>query len=403
MQRKTVKRALAWAVAVAVVLGLAAMIFAPTAVEVDVATVERGPLEVTLDHEGKTRVRERFVVSAPVDGQILRIELEPGDPVQAGKTALVTFLPAEPAPLDARTRSELRARVEAARASLEQAEAERQRAEAERDFAATEHRRTNRLAETGLATREALDASETRARSGRDAAQAAQAAVRAAEGELQAARARLEIGPTGSTKPDRQVLTLRSPADGVILRRMHESQTVVRAGEPLLELGDPSRLEVVADYLSRDAVRIRPGMPARIEKWGGDRPLSGTVSRVEPSGVLKVSALGVEEQRVNVIVAFQDPRTAWKALGDAYRVETRIVIWREADVLKAPSSSLFRHGEGWALFRVRDGKARLATVEVGERGALEAQILSGASAGDTVIAYPSDTVSDGTRVSPRGP
>ena len=199
------------------------------------------------------------------------------------------------------------------------------------------------------------------------------------------------------------VLELRSPVDGAVLRRLRESEAVVPAGEPLLQVGNPADLEIVADYLSRDAVKIRPGQAVIIDQWGGDAPLSGVVRRVEPAGFLKISALGVEEQRVNVIIDFVEAPVERGALGDGYRVETRVVIWEKEDVLKVPTSSLFRDGEGWAVFLAVDGAALLRQVEIGRRGELAAEVLRGLEEGDQVLVHPSDDVEDGSRIRPRDP
>ncbi len=400
MKKAPVKRIVGWIAAALVVVVLIAVALAPHPVEVDVAAVTRGAMQVTLDQEGKTRVRERYVVSAPVAGQILRIELEPGDPVRAGATPLVTLLPIDPSPLDARSRAEAEGRVRAAEGSLERATAERQRAAAQDDLARTELARTRKLLGVGVATQEALDNAAAAAAASREALAASEAAVRAAAGELAAARAAVEVAASAAEPrgDDGRALVVRSPVDGVVLRRMRESRAVVGAGEPLIEVGDPGNLEVVADYLSRDAVKIAAGMPVRIDQWGGDTTLNGSVTRVEPSGFMKVSALGVEEQRVNVIVAFDDPAAAWKALGDAYRVETRTVVWQQDDVVHVPASALFRHGDGWAVFRLDGDRARLVPVQVGRRNGLQAQVLSGLEPGDEVVSHPSDDVGDGVRV-----
>lgn len=403
MNSVTRKRMLAWGGVALVLLVLLGIAVAPRPVPVDLVTVERGALRVTLDHEGKTRVHDRFVVSAPVAGQVLRIELEPGDPVVAGKTVMATFEPGVPPLLDVRSRAEAEARVRAARATLDQAQAELSRAQTEQAFAQAQAERTRRLAADGIASKEALDAAEAEGRGRAEARKAAESAARAAEHELEAARAALVDGGDatgGSAAPKRAAITLRAPIDGVVLRRLHESKAVVPAGEPLLELADPADLEIVADYLSTDAVRIRPGMAVLIEQWGGGT-LRGRVQRVEPYGFLKVSALGVEEQRVNVIISFDDPRGAWKALGDGYRVEARTIVWERTDVVKAPTGALFRYGESWAVFAVEAGRARLKRVEVGQRNGLEAELLKGLSPGELVITHPSDAVRDGVRVTRR--
>jgi len=371
----------------------------PAATPIDSAPVTRGSLEVTVEDEGETRVRDRFVVSAPVAGRVLRIELEPGDPVRRGETVLATILPGESTPLDARSRAEAEAAVAAARATLGRARAEKQRAEAALAFARSELQRQRDLARQQIVADQQLESAETRERDTREAVESAAFAATAAEEQVRMAEARLI---PASSAPRGRPLEIRAPVDGVVLKRHHESEAVVPAGEPLLDLGDPARLEIVSDLLSTDAVKVKQGAPARIEQWGGDHPLKGRVRRVEPSGFMKISALGVEEQRVNVIVDFEDALEAWKTLGDGYRVELRIVVWESADVLQVPTSSLFRQGDAWAVFVVRGGRARFQKLEVGRRNGLEAEVLAGLAAGDRVVLHPGDTLKDGSRVTPRG-
>jgi HlyD family secretion protein len=367
----------------------------PEAHDVDVAPVERGTLQVTVDDEGETRVRDRFVISAPVAGRLLRIELEPGDPVRRGD-AVASLSPAPPALLDARTRAQAQAAVEAAEAALGRALAERDRVRAVRDRARSELERTRALAPSGIVSAEVVEMRETEARAAEEALRAAAYAAASAEGELERARAvLLQTSGSGSG-----AIVLHSPVDGVVLKRLRESEAVVPPGEPILELGNRSDLEIVSDLLSVDAVKVKAGQGVLIEQWGGEGALRGRVRRVEPSGFLKISALGVEEQRVNVIIDFEDPSQA-QALGDGYRVEVRVVVWEGPDVVKAPASSLFRQGDKWAVFVADGGRARLRTVDVGQRNGLEAQILSGLQAGERVVVHPSDTIRDGGRVRPR--
>ena len=388
------------AVVAAVVL-LLALRKAP--VEVDVAGVTRGRLAVTLDEEAETRVRERYVVSAPVAGRLRRIELEPGDPVQARKTVVATIVPGDPALLDVRARGEVDARVGADRAAEQRARAESDRARAQLALARSEHTRVRRLAEGGVASQADLDRVKQNLESAQSTLAAAERAAAGAMQDLRAAQARALEVESGQTRGGRlENLTLRSPIDGVVLRRLRESESVVPAGEPLLEVGDPANLEIVADYLSADAVQMKPGMPVEIERWGGERPLSGRVRRVEPGGFLKISALGVEEQRVNIIIDFEDPRAAWAALGDGYRVEVRVVTWQGKDVVKVPGSALFRQGEGWAVFRAKDRRAEQKSVEVGHRGELEAEIRSGLDPGDKVVVHPPEDLRPGAKVKIRG-
>jgi HlyD family secretion protein len=384
-------------------VGAFALAMRPRAVPVDLAAVTRGPLSVTLDHEGRTRVRERFVVSAPVAGRVLRIELRPGDRVAAKETVIATFLPAVSPLLDARTQAEAQSRVSAAEAVLQQARAQREQARVQSDHAAQERDRARGLAQFGLITTEARQAAETEASARRRALDAADAAVNAAAHDLDTSRAALiepGAGGTGETG-SRPTLTLRSPIDGVVLARLRESEAVVPQGEPLVEVGNTSALEVIADFLSTDAVNIQPGMPALIDQWGGTRPLSAVVRRVEPAGFVKVSALGVEEQRVWVVIDFKDAALAGQTLGDGYRIEARVVVWERPDVVQAPTSSLFRRGDGWAVYVADGGTARRRTVTVGHRTGTAAEVLSGLSAGDYVVAYPPDSIGDGTRIASR--
>jgi len=385
-------------VVVVVFGGLLVWAFRPQPVAADFAAVARGPLEVTVDDEGRTRVRDRYVVSAPLPGRMQRIDLEPGDPVMAGKTVVARFSPADPALLDVRSRSELEGRVRAAESALGSARAERERVRSEVAFAESELTRARQLVEERVIARRELEATERQAEALRRALQSADFNVRTAEHQLEIARASLlqaRDGRSGAAMP------LYSPVDGVVLRRLQESEAVVPTGTPLLEIGDLSNLEIVADMLSSAAVAVRPGQLVHIEQWGGDRALRGRVRRVEPSGFTKISALGVEEQRVNVIIDFDDDRQAWKSIGDGYRVEVRVVIWRADDVLKVPTSSLFRHEGHWAVFKVEEDRAVRQLVDIGERTGLEAQVLEGLTAGERIVVYPSEAIADGVQVTPR--
>jgi HlyD family secretion protein len=383
--------------AVAVVGGLLALALWPTTLMVDAAVVTRGPLVVTIDEEGQTRVRHRFVVSAPVTGRVLRIELEPGDRVK--RNDVVARVRAEaPALLDDRTRAEAQAAVDSARAALGRARAEVQRLRAALAQAERERARVRELSKGGLTTPREVDQREADVQTATEAVAAAVFAVQAAESELQGAQARL--APGGSI-PAGRVATVASPIDGVILKRLRESESVVPAGEPLLEIGDPTRLEIVSDLLSTDAVRVSRGARAMVEQWGGSRVLEAKVRLVEPAGFTKISALGVEEQRVNVVLDFADPADAWAALGDAYRVEVRIVLWEAAHVLKVPTSALFRQGAEWAAYVIDGGVARRTRLELGHQTGQDAEVVSGLAEGARVIIHPGDTLTDGMRVEER--
>ena len=388
-----------WLVVLLLVGAVVAVAMWPTPVPVDVMPSTRGPLAVTVDDEGETRVRHRYVVSAPLTGRVLRSELEPGDPVVRGRTVVARLRAEAPALIDARTRAEAEAGVATARAALGRAEAELRRATAAVELARADLRRQRELAAAQLTTVQAVDAAESNAQAAEEGVRAAEFAVAAGRSQFDQANARLMV-PT--IEASGRVLTVTAPVDGVVLKRLRESESVVNAGEPLLEIGNPvTDLEIVSDLLSTDAVRVKPGAKVRVEQWGGDRVLAATVRRVEPSGFTKISALGVEEQRVNVLMDFADPAEAWKALGDGYRVEVRIVIWEEAEVVRVPTSALVRQGDGWSVFVVNGDRLQRVTVEVGQRNAEEAEIRSGLDAGRQVVVHPSDQAIDGALIEVR--
>jgi HlyD family secretion protein len=378
---------------VLLVAAIAAFALWPDTMAVEVASASRGPMRVTIDEDGETRVRDRYVVSAPVTGQLQRLELDPGDQVIKEKTVVARLLPAESPLLDPRTRTELQAAIPAAQAAVDQARAERDRAAAAFTQARSTRDRTAKLAAGGAVSAEALEAADTALREADAALQAAGSTVARAESELRLARARL-LSPAAAGR----VVTVVAPATGVVLKLLRESESVVPVGTPLVEIGDPKALEIVADLLSTDAVQVASGAAVSIERWGGGTAIDGRVRRVEPAAFTKISALGVEEQRVNVVIDVVDSGTAARQLGDAYRVEVRIVIWEAADVLQVPVGALFRHGDAWAVFVVGEGHVRLQVVELGHRTNTHAEILSGLEAGQSVVMHPPDTLADGARV-----
>jgi HlyD family secretion protein len=390
-------RLILWGLAVLVVAAIA-WSFRPQPVPVDMAALQRGSLLVTIDEEGMTRVRERYVVSAPVAGRLQRVELESGDTVSR-RTVLATFFPATPTLLDTRTRAETDARMKAAQAARDQARVALQRAHDEVAFSRSELARQREVAKFGGITDERLAAVELDVRTKEAQVKAAELALQAAGHELEAARALLQqvVNPSAGTSG---ALTLRSPIDGIVLRVLQESEALVAAGTPLIEVGNPEQLEVVADLLSTDAVKVQAGMAVDLSGWGGDASLRGRVRLVEPAGFTKISALGVEEQRVNVLIDFENVHDA-KKLGDRYRVEVSIVIWQREKVLKIPTSALFRVGNDWAAFVVRDRKAAQTIIRIGQRNALEAEVVAGATESDAVIVHPGDTVEDGVAVTRR--
>ncbi len=405
MKAASRRRVVVWGGAGLVIAAALGFAIAPRPVPVDVAKVIRGRLVVTLDHEGKTRVRERYSVAAPLPGRVLRIELEPGDRVRGGETVVATIMPASPTLLDARSRAEATARVKAAEAAVERARADYAAAGVQHRHALAEQARQQGLEAEGVVTARDREAAETLAAVRARTLEAADAGVRAATHDLSAARATLVELAEGRSIAARstggRVVAVRAPVDGVVLARLHESEAIVPQGTPLVEIADLGSLELIADFLSADVVRMRPGMRVVIEQWGGRDALAGRVRRVEPAAFLKVSALGVEEQRVWVVIDFDNPRDAWQELGDGYRVEARVVVWERDGVLKVPTSSLFRHGDGWAVFTVSDGRARLRPVDIGQRNGIAAEVTGGIELGAEVIVHPSDEVMDGVRVTER--
>lgn len=384
--------------AVLAVVALIVVAWLPKPVEVEVAAVTRGPLVVTVNEDGRTRVKDRYIISAPITGNLARHELEAGDIIEE-QQVLARLVPLPPPLLDARTRAEAKARVDAAMAARRQAEAAVKRARFQRDFAKQESERVVAVVQQGGLAKSDADRAVSTYRSSEEDLHSAEFGARVADHQLELARTALT--QLSMKTEDSEQLDIRSPVAGQVLRVFQESEGVVQSGTPIVEVGDPSALEIVVDVLSQDATRIPPRAPTLIERWGGKNPLHGHVRVVEPSAFTKLSALGVEEQRVNVIVDLDDDRRLWSTLGDGYRVEARISVWEGEDVLKVPASAVFRSEEAWATFVVEGGTAVLRRVDIGESNGLETEVLSGLEEGDTVIAYPSDSVRDGVSVEPR--
>ncbi len=387
------------AVGVAVAAGLVYG-FMPRAVPVDLAEVKRAPLAVTVEEEGKTRVRERYLVSAPVAGYVSRIGLKAGDAVAAGQK-LAVIEPARSVALDPRSRAQAQAQVSAAQAALAAAQANARAASAAAQLAQQELARAETLRQSNFVSAQALDSARTSETRTRAVEQATQHAVRVARFDLEMARAAVSSTAGLQSGGAAEVVQVNAPVAAHVLRLLHESEGAVATGQPLLEIGNPDTLEVEVEVLSTHAVKIAPGSKVILDRWGGEQAVAGRVRVVEPSGFTKISALGVEEQRVRVIVDFTSPREAWQRLGDGYRVEARFVLWEGKDVLQLPTSALFRHGEGWAVFALDGKRARLTPVETGQRAGLATQVLSGLAAGARVVSHPDDTLSDGARVKPR--
>ena len=394
---------------VALVVGGLGYAFWPEPAEVDLAQVERGPLQVTVDEDGKTRIREKYVVSAPLVGRLLRIDMEAGDRVVAGQTLLATIEPRDPDLLDARAVAQAEARVKAAAATLKKMEPTLEDVRAAQALAEAELTRARKAAVGNAISKSELENTEyvfrqksEELRSTRIQEEIARFELEQAEAALLRTRPRDAAAIDGTSNGNGGwTFTIYSPIDGSVLRVFQESAAVVNAGTPLLELGNPLDLEAEVDVLSRDAVKIHPGARVLLEHWGGDKVLQGRVRLVEPSGFTKISTLGVEEQRVNVIVDFVDPPEARATLGDGFRVEARIVIDEADDVLKVPTSALFRIGKQSAVFQAVDGVVHQQIVKLGRQNGLEAEVLDGLSVGDQVVIHPSDQVEDGVHVRQR--
>ena len=377
--------------------GALAFAFRPVPVLVDVAPLVRAPLRVTVLEEGRTRIKERFEVYAPVRGVLCRVGLEVGDPVEQGQT-LCTIKPRLADVLDPRTRAQAEARVAAAEARLDAARQQAEAAQAAADYARAEVRRLRTLVARGDVSRDEAERAEANARQAVAGLRSAEAEIERARYDLEAARTVLQYSGAAGGEAMGERVPIVAPVDGRVLQRHRESEGLVEAGQPILEIGDPADLEVEVDVLSADAVRIPPGGRVLFERWGGEGVLEGRVRVVEPAGFTKVSALGVEEQRVWVIVDFVSPPERWERLGDGYRVEARFVIWEADDVPQVPASALFRHGGGWAVFVAEGDRARLRPVTPGRRNDLQAQVLEGLEAGERVVVHPPGELEDGRRI-----
>ena len=404
-----IKRA-AWTVVIGSTLASAAWFAWPRPIAVDTAAVTTGPMEVTVDDEGKTRVRHVYTVSAPIAGKILRISRplggegvsrHVGDQVIANDTVVAVMQPMVPGFIDVRSRQEIEAAVAAADAAVKYAESEVRRLEAAVAFYRNELARAQALARTQTISAQALDRSKFEVATNEAALASAKAQVEVWQSVRRSLAARL-IDPSSTAVPTDPIccVQIRTPVTGSVLKIIQDSEAVVQAGTPLIEIGDPLDLEVVADLLSTDAVRITPGAPVRIDGWGGP-PIRARVTRVDPAGFLKVSALGIEEQRVRTTIDFVDPPEAWSRLGHDYRVIVHVTTWKSDSVLTLPVGALFRNGESWAVFAAKDGRARVTDVTIGHRNNRLAEILSGLAEGDRVVLHPSDRIKEGTAVSER--
>lgn len=394
------RRRIIWTIAAGLIVTALIYGFWPQPRLVDIAAAERAPMQIAVEEEGKTRVIDRYVISAPVAGTTCRVDMDVGDYIEKNQP-LVTIEPLQSSALDPRSQAEAQYRVAAAQASLQMAEQNAQSAAAEADLAVKELHRLKPLVSDGHITLERLDRAEMMARSTAAAKRSADFAVNVARHELGAARTALEhAGAQGELTPETTV-EVRAPVSGRILKIQQQCAGVVKPGQALLEIGDTRSLEIEVEVLSSDAIKIKPGMRVIFNQWGGVKPLQGQVRTVEPVGFTKVSALGVEEQRVRVISDITSEPTQWQNLGDGYRVEARFIIWEEKEVLQIPASALFRDNQGWAVFAIDNNRARKTTIEPGRHNGLHAQVLKGLAEGEFVITHPDDTIEDGVSVKQR--
>ena len=401
-QKKRSRNLILIAIGAFIILGLF-YAFWPRALAVDMGEARRQPMTVTIDEQARTRVHDPFVIAAPTNGRLLRVEVEPGDRVSGNETVVARMLANAPEALDIRTTEQARAAIEAAQAALELARTDLEKALADQDLATTEEERARTLRSSGAVSQAALDNSVREKRAADAAVKTAVAAISVREAELAGTRARLIEFEDGNTQGEPvktgDVIPLTAPVSGLILRVIQQSQTPISAGTPILEIGDTlSDLEIIAELLSTDAVQVSVGDRVIIGNWGGGDSLNGIVDKVEPRGFTKFSALGVEEQRVNVIVRFTDPHEAWQGLGDGYRLEVQIVVWEDDNALTIPSSALVRTGDGWSAFVVNDETARLVPVTVDRNNGQLAHILDGIEPGQRIVLYPGPDLSDGQKV-----
>lgn len=405
--KRQLRDSLPWLGFMALVAALLAYLLWPASTDVEIVSAARTPMRVTIDEDGRTRVKERYTVAAPLEGELLRIPLHAGDAIVAGETLLATIVPPTPSMLDARIRAESEARLRVAESAFSQAE--RRTAEAREALALAKHlfERARDLSARKAITTEEYETAEHRERIAQEAARAAEFGQQMAKFEVELAQAALLRVPAAESKPSPESpridetperFEIRSPVTGSVFRVLQENALVVRSGTPLVEVGDPQDLEIEIDLLSSDAVRVRPGVKVLLEHWGGDVPLEARVRLIEPSGFTKISALGVEEQRVNVIADFVDPPNERPRLGDGFRVEARVVEWETDDALTVPAGAVFRKGDRWAVFVVQNGRARLTHVQIGRHNGRQAEILDGLREGQLVIVHPSDLVREGSRV-----
>lgn len=392
----TIKSLLLGVLLIALVIG-GYLWWHPAAIEVELATAKLGPLRVSVQEDGKTRIREKYTVSTPVAGRVSRIELNPGD-YCTEQTLLAVILPSNPTMLDARSRAEARARVQAAESALQRAKSSQQQAQINFELSQSKFARVQSLLPSQAIAASDFDIAQAELSASRQAIQTAQFEEEIAMYELEMAQAGVRQFAAEDSDSAAEPFEIFSPIQGRVLRVLQESSAVVSAGTPLIELGDPSNLEIEVDVLSSDAVRIKPGSELTIEHWGGGSPLKGYVRVIEPAAFTKVSSLGVEEQRVNIIADFDEPPDRLQSLGDGYRVEASITVEQLNQALQIPNSALFRYQRQWHVLTVVEDRAHLQPVTLGVQSDTDSQIVSGLQPGDAVIVYPSDAIKPDTPV-----
>ena len=395
----TLRRVIIWGgLLLAVVLGIAYVMW-PRPIPVDLTILKPGSLTVSVDEEGETRIKDVYEVNTPVTGRILRVEREAGDDVVADLTIIAQLEPIDPSFLDLRTEAEMRASLQAAQAARDLAEADVARARAELSFAEADLARVRQLARTETVSKRRLEEAELAFKTKQAELATAKATLEMRKHELERAQSQL-ISPAEliERRESCACIPLYAPVDGKVLRVLKKSEGVLLAGTVIVEVGDPRDLEIVVDLLSADAVKVIPGQRVVIDNWGGEKSLNGTVKQIEPFGFTKVSALGIEEQRVNVVIELTDPPETYAKLAHGFSVDVSIVLWEGSNILTLPLTALFRDGDDWAVYRVEKGRAKLRKVEIDHANGLEVEVVAGLAEGDTVVVHPSNQVHDGVAV-----
>ena len=372
--------------------------FLPKTRDVDLVSVTRGPLQITIEEEGRTRLKDRFTISAPTAGYLRRINVKVGDAVKKGQVVAV-LEPLQSQALDPRSRATAETAITSTEASLKAAIEREKVAAADAAYLEQRRERLKALYDKGSISKDQFDQINSEARKARALQLSAAAEVNFAKSERE--RAKVSLGNFSSVRESGNAVKVIAPVNGAVFRVYRESEGAVNIGEPLMDLGDSRDLEVRVEVLSSDAVKIKKGTHVLFKRWGNDEPLTGKVRLIEPAGFTKISSLGVEEQRVLVLADITSSPEQWNVLGDGFRMEAHFIIWEEENILQIPASALFRSGKDWAVFAAESGRARKRVIEIGQRNGLAAQIVSGLKENEKVIAYPDDTISEGTKIKQR--